>query len=95
MNFEDKRKLTRSDIEKMVKLEWDEYAPNKWVVIPVIDNLVIEIFKYTEEWEAYLPYINKEIVEDEAFETLEEAKDFINKYIVKFICSALGIKDLG
>lgn len=97
MNLEDKRKneyaretnfpsipkLTRSDIEKMVNIEWQN---NTHILIGEV-FFEITFDKYEKR---FFLSINDE---NYSFGTLKKARDFAKEWVVDFICSALGVEE--
>lgn len=76
-------KLTRSDIEKMVNLEWQN---NTHILIGEV-FFEITFDKYEKR---FFLSINDE---NYSFGTLKKARDFAKEWVVDFICSALGVEE--
>ena len=85
-----KTKLTRSDIERMVKLEWRDNRP----IIADCGDFNLDIF-YMKENE-YTVYASKGIFGGELYigttKSESEAKQKAKAWLVALICSALGVK---
>lgn len=88
MDFEDKRKLTRSDIEKRVKpIEWYGWNGNLEVFsFSIIENGMseFEVF-FGEDW------LDGDYIDTSS--TIDGAKELAQAFLVDLICSALGVED--
>ena len=83
-----KRKLTRSDIEQMVKpLQWDNNYYGYYAKI-LGTQITLKKRAYDGIFDVYIStsYLK-------TLNTLEEAQQHAQTFLVDLICSALGIKD--
>lgn len=77
--------VSRSDIKKMVKLEWFQYCANGWRAninsgqITITKENVYEI--YFEDYKIHSAI------------SLEQAQALAKAWVVNFICSALGVEE--
>lgn len=87
--------LTRSDIEKMVKLEWVKYRENDWCAFINFRRIYSARIKIIEEI-IYSIYFEDLYLEDYKIcstSSLEEAQAFAKEWLVDLICSALGVEE--
>lgn len=77
--------VSRSDIEKMVKLDWHQHRSNGWCTyinsgrITIIEENVYVI--YFEDYKIC------------STTSLEEAQTFAKEWVVDFICSAMRVEE--
>ena len=76
-------KLTRSDIEKMVKLDWFQYCANGWRVF--INDVQITITKEN----VYVIYFEDYKIHSAI--SLDQAQALAKDWLVNLVCSAVCI----
>ena len=89
MNIEDKTSLTRSDIEKMVKpLQWNRIGDGYQAELNYYTFFDVN-FHSRDKWHLFFRWGHVK----NGFDTLEEAQQYAQKWLVDFVCSALRIEE--
>ena len=103
MNFTDKTKLTRKDIERMVKLNYHEYKEPRYYYVGETDSIAgmyfkIKIVDGADDLTALAIELYKEDEDGSIdfltdYQTLHSAIKGAEEWLVDLICSALRVEE--